>query len=137
MYRLTIPGKLDNLNDYISACRTNQYKGAQLKHKNERVVLQAVYGQLGKTQIHKPVCMTYRWYEKNRRRDLDNISSFGRKVIQDALVKAGVLENDGWRNITGFSDEFFVDADNPRVEVEIEEVGGSAQPDHKRIYPVK
>lgn len=66
--------------------------------------------------------MKYCWYEKNRRRDLDNISSFGRKVIQDALVKSGVLKNDGWKEIISFSDEFYVDPDNPRIEVEIEVV---------------
>ena len=66
--------------------------------------------------------MRYRWYEKDRRRDLDNVSSFGRKVIQDAVVQTHDLKNDGWKEITGFSDEFFVDADNPRIEVEIEEV---------------
>nr|WP_278885619.1 RusA family crossover junction endodeoxyribonuclease [[Ruminococcus] torques] len=66
--------------------------------------------------------MRYKWFEKNRRRDLDNVSSFGRKVIQDALVRAHILQNDGWKEIVGFSDEFFVDAHNPRIEVEIEEV---------------
>lgn len=50
---------------------------------------------------------------------MDNISSFGRKVIQDALVTMGVLQNDGWKEITGFQDEFFVDKHNPRIEVEI------------------
>ena len=64
--------------------------------------------------------MRYRWFEKNRRRDLDNVSSFGRKVIQDALVQAHTIQNDGWKEITGFSDEFFVDAHNQRIEVEIE-----------------
>jgi len=33
-----------------------------------------------------------------------------------------VLKNDGWNDIEGFSDEFFVDKQNPRVEVEISEV---------------
>ena len=65
--------------------------------------------------------MQYSWYEKNKKRDLDNISSFGRKVIQDALVASKVLINDGWNNIKGFSDEFYVDAKNPRIEVLIEE----------------
>lgn len=45
----------------------------------------------------------------------------------DALVHSGVLENDGWKNIESFTDEFFVDARNPRVEVEIEEVDENAQ----------
>lgn len=55
-------------------------------------------------------------------RDKDNISSFGRKVIQDGLVRVGVLKNDGWKHIEGFSDRFRVDEKNPRVEVEIIEV---------------
>lgn len=51
---------------------------------------------------------------------MDNISSFGRKVIQDALVKTHVLQNDGWNEIIGFRDDFYIDKENPRVEVEIE-----------------
>lgn len=119
-YTLIIHGRLDNLNDYIKACRTNQYKGAHLKAKNENKVQAEIYEQLGRLRITHPVRMSYRWYEKDRRRDLDNVSSFGRKVIQDALVETRVLRNDGWKEITGFSDEFFVDARNPRIEVEIE-----------------
>ena len=119
---LIIHGRLDNLNDYIKACRTNQYKGAHLKAKNENKVQAEIYEQFGRLRIKKPVRMHYRWYEKDRRRDLDNVSSFGRKLIQDALVQTHVLQNDGWKEIVGFSDEFFVDAGNPSIEVEIEEV---------------
>ena len=122
VYKLTLNGKLDNLNDYIKACRTNQYKGAELKHRNEHKVVYAIYEQLGRLRINNPVYMTYRWYEPDRRRDLDNISSFGRKVIQDALVETHVLKNDGWKEIIGFKDEFYVDRNNPRIEVEIEVV---------------
>lgn len=121
-YRLTITGKLDNLNDYITACRTNHYKGAKLKSHNEQHVKYAIYEQLGRLRIENPVYMIYRWYEPDMRRDLDNISSFGRKVIQDALVETHVLKNDGWKEITGFRDEFYIDSDNPRIEVEIEVV---------------
>ena len=66
--------------------------------------------------------MVYHWYEPNKRRDKDNISSFGRKIIQDALVKAKVLKNDGWGDIIGFEDRFYVDKKNPRIIVEIMEV---------------
>ena len=121
-YTLVIKGKLSNLNDYITACRTNHYKGASVKKKNETIVKCAIYEQLGRLRIKGRVYMKYRWYEPNRRRDLDNISSFGRKVIQDALVETRVLENDGWKNIVGFSDEFYTDTENPRIEVVIEEV---------------
>lgn len=40
----------------------------------------------------------------------------------DALVKSGTISNDGWANIAGFKDSFFIDKFNPRVEVEISEV---------------
>ena len=50
------------------------------------------------------------------------ISSYGRKIIQDALVNTRVLKNDGWKQIAGFSDEFDVDPKNPRIEVVITEM---------------
>lgn len=121
-YLLVIPGRLDNLNDYISAERTNRYKGAQMKSRNEAAVINAIRQCLRRVKIEKPVYMEYTWYEVNRRRDLDNVSSFGRKVIQDSLVHTHVLRNDGWKEIVGFSDTFYVDAINPRIEVLIREV---------------
>ena len=50
-YTLVIPGRLDNLNDYISDCRTNQYKGSKIKASNEHKVLVAIYEQLGRLRI--------------------------------------------------------------------------------------
>lgn len=121
-YFLKISGKLDNLNDYTSACRTNPYKGAQMKRKNEAKVIAAILEQLKRLRIKKPVYMVYDWYEPNKRRDLDNISSFGRKVIQDALVETKALANDSWRDIVGFQDNFYIDTKNPRIEVTIKEI---------------
>ena len=43
-------------------------------------------------------------------------------AIQGALVKAKVLQNDGWREIADFSDVFCVDKNNPHSTVEIYEV---------------
>ena len=122
-YLLVIPTRLNNLNDYITADRTNRYKGAAMKARNEALVKVAIKQQMRSIRIERPVYMEYTWYERNKRRDLDNISSFGRKVIQDALVQTRVLVNDGWNEIVGFSDQFHVDAANPRIEVLIREVG--------------
>ena len=119
--KIVIKGKLPGLNEYIEAERRNRYKGAQMKREAEAVVGWAVRSARLKT-FTKPVVMRYRWFEPNRKRDKDNISSYGRKVIQDALVKMGVLKGDGWKYISGFSDEFFVDKLEPRIEVVIEEV---------------
>jgi Holliday junction resolvase RusA-like endonuclease len=58
------------------------------------------------------------WYEPNRRRDLDNIAA-GKKFILDGLQAIGKIENDGWKQIAGFTDTFEVDKQDPRVEVKI------------------
>lgn len=117
-YKFTIRGTLPGLNEYIEQERRHRQAGAKLKKQCECVVLHALRS-LGKLQVEEPVYMIYHWYEKDRRRDKDNISSFGRKVIQDALVKAHVMQNDGWKNIIGFEDRFEVDKKNPRIVVEI------------------
>lgn len=120
-YRITIQGRLSGLNEYIAAERANRYKAAKLKRENEAVVMIAIKQQLRNVKIEKPVYMEYTWVEKNKRRDLDNIT-FGRKIVQDSLVKAGILKNDGWKYILGFSDRFEVEQENPRIEVVIKEV---------------
>lgn len=121
-YLLTIPGTLNNLNDYIVAERTNRHKGAKMKADNGNIVIMSIRQCIRGIKIENPVFMEYTWIEPNKRRDKDNISSFGRKVIQDALVSAGVLKDDGWRYVEGFSDRFEVDKKNPRIEVLIKEV---------------
>lgn len=118
--RVVIPFALPGLNEYIDAERKNRYKGAGLKKDWQRRVEMVLRRQI-RRPFHEPVTMRYTWVEKDRRRDHDNVSSFGRKIIQDALVSIKALKNDGWNNIEGFSDSFMVDKKNPRVEVEIEE----------------
>lgn len=63
---------------------------------------------------------TFCWTERNKRRDPDNIAAGGRKLILDGLVTAGVLANDGWEQVAGWSDLFMVGA--PGVVVYIAEV---------------
>lgn len=121
-YKLILPITLPSLNDYQYACRSHFSKGAEMKKKNIRIVSAYIYQQLRNVKITDKVKIDYIWYEKNPKRDLDNISSFGRKVIQDALVENKVLANDGWHNISGFSDTFYIDSQNPRIEVIITKV---------------
>lgn len=119
-YCFTIQGKLDGMNKYTEANRSNPYKGSRMKRDNQQVVMWAIKQQLKDLQIKEPVRIHYRFYEPNKRRDLDNISSFAHKVIQDALVKCGVLQNDGWKEIVGYTDQFYQDKENPRIEVILE-----------------
>lgn len=122
IHTFTILGRLDGLNEYTAANRTNPHKGGKMKKDNGDTVIWSIRQQLRELHINVPVKINYTFYEQNRKRDLDNISSFAHKVIQDSLVKTGVLKNDGWNEITGFTDQFYCDKKNPRIEVEIIEL---------------
>lgn len=121
-YRFTINGRLAGMNEFIDQQRRNRYAGAKLKKNEQSYVSVFIDKYIRNLKIKRPVYITYTWYEKDKRRDLDNISGFGHKVIQDALVQCGVLVNDGWNEICGYSDNFEVDKLYPRIEVELKEV---------------
>lgn len=118
--KLVIKGTLPGLNEYIGMerGRAGKYKANTAKQSVQRSIGAAITKQLRGVRFTRPVMMHYTWYERDRRRDKDNIA-FARKFVQDALVKSRVLENDGWRHIEGFSDDFAVDPKTPRVEVVI------------------
>ena len=120
-YKLIIPGLLPGLNEYSTLERRNRYEAATMKRQAECVVMAEARRQLRSLRITNPVAMDYHWIERNRKRDKDNIA-FAKKFIQDALVKVGVLKNDGWAEIDHFTDNFAVDPRRPRIEVIIREV---------------
>lgn len=124
-FKLTIPGILPGLNEYIDAERSHKgkYKAASMKKQAQNVIGYMIKTQLRGVRFTRPVVIHYLWIEPSRRRDKDNIA-FAKKFIQDSLVEAGVLKNDGWANIEHFTDDFAVDSKNPRVEVTIEEYEG-------------
>lgn len=70
--------------------------------------------------LKPPLVMHFTWIEKNKKRDLDNISSCGRKFILDTLQKCGKLKNDNPNYIVGFTDCFEIGKDYA-VIIEIEE----------------
>lgn len=115
---LTIQGSLPNLNDYTKACRTNRFAGAKMKQESERIITAYIQQQLQNVSFKGAVRLSFRWYERNKRRDLDNIC-FAKKFILDALVSNGIIETDDWRGVVGFTDEFSIDKENPRIEVSI------------------
>lgn len=126
----TIEGQLPNLNDYIAADRVMVRrtgscvfsKGNAFKQTAQKYVQMAIKRDLGDLVIKSPIRIKYRFYEPNKRRDKDNVAAFAMKVIQDALVKEGVIKNDGWKEIDSFECLFDVDKDNPRIEVELQEL---------------
>jgi len=124
-----IEGQLPNLNDYINADRVMVRnaghcfsKGNAFKQTAQKSVQKAIKRDLGDLVIKSPIKIKYCFFEPNKRRDKDNVAAFAMKVIQDALVKEGVIKNDGWKEIDSFECLFEVDKDNPRIEVELQEL---------------
>ena len=116
---LIIDGRLPNLNDYTKANRTSPIVGNKMKQDQEEYIKGFILEQLNRVHFTGKTYLHFRWIEKDRNRDLDNIC-FAKKFILDALVKNEVIETDSWKGVIGFTDEFGVDKDHPRVEVVIE-----------------
>lgn len=118
-YKIICEGTFPTLNEYISKMNASRYTGNDFKKQFQSICELYIMRDLRGLRIEKPVFIKYRYYEQNKKRDLDNVAGFFHKVFQDALTACGVLNNDGWANITGFEDRFYIDARKPRVEIEI------------------
>ena len=88
---------LPTMNEYTLANRTNYHIGAQMKKKAQDHI---TYHLVLVPPITERATMHFIWYEERMNRDPDNICS-ARKFILDAMQEAGVLENDGWKQIKG------------------------------------
>lgn len=121
-YKFTIPGRLDGLNDYTTANRTKYNVGGKMKRTNEDTIMWCIRQQLHGVHIEKPVLIYYHCFEKDNRRDGDNILSCATKFVQDSLTKTKVLEEDNRSCIPHFYHDVSVDKENPRIEVTITEL---------------
>ena len=125
-YTVVVEGEFASLNEFIYANRIGKgkwNKGNQMKQHDQGIIEGYIHEQLHKVHIDKPVSLQYTYYCKNKKKDKDNISGYFHKVFQDALVHCGIIHNDSWHYIVGFSDEFLIDGRRPRIEVIIQEVG--------------
>ena len=118
-----IPGQLPGLNKIIKASisRHPKFKDAKFtgyaRMKNEMMDRIGLFIIQAHLKPVKEAYIEFQWHELTKKRDPDNIAAGGRKFILDALVKAGILKNDGWAQIQGFHDTFFVDKRNEGVGV--------------------
>lgn len=108
---ILIPGELPALNEIINADRQNRFAGARLKRR----AMDAVAPYLPKTPLTTPVTVDIHFCSKNARKDPDNIAAGATKIIFDAMQRAGILENDGQKQIAGLRYTFSVDAKNPYI----------------------
>ena len=116
MQSVFIKGRFPGLNEIIKTARGNKFaSAAQKKAHTERVY----YSCLHLNPV-KSADFIFTWYEKNKRRDKDNIAAGGTKYCLDGLVIAKVIPNDGWKEIRSITHKFEVG--EPGVLIEITEV---------------
>jgi hypothetical protein len=112
-----VPGPIPGMNDYIGKgqrwCYTTD------KKKWSQVI--AFHIRHAKVQPVGPVYVHFLWREKNRRRNPDNFAAIGKKFCLDALQQCGILKNDGWAEIIGWSDTWVIDREKPGVLITLEE----------------
>lgn len=111
-----IEGRFPSLDEFY---RMSPHEQERVKHEcDERVAWSVKAAHVMPYSV--PIRYSVLWIEPNRQRDLDNIA-FGKKFVQNGLLKARILANDTHRELVGFSDEFAYDAQNPRIVVTLEE----------------
>ena len=123
MPHFTIEGTLPSLNEYLSEAGRNPRLGNSLKRDYVRsIILYLRLSEYRHYQAENPVIIHYVFYEPNMKRDHDNVASCASKFIQDALRDIEVIKDDSWKYVLNFTHDFYLDRENPRIEVYIEEI---------------
>ena len=112
-----IDGRIKGLNAIINANRSNKYAGASLKKDITEALAWQIKGER-LSRLDGLRHYRFTWYEPNRRRDPDNVAS-AIKFVLDAMQQAGIIENDGWKQVQSIHHEFIRSDSIIGVEVEV------------------
>jgi Holliday junction resolvase RusA-like endonuclease len=112
--KFTIKGRLPNLNDITNSSRGNYHKAnKQKQHAQEYISL-----FLPKCKVKQyPVWVYVVYFERDKRRDVDNIAAGGNKVLMDAMKNHGLITDDSPKYIEQVISIVQYDKCNPRIEV--------------------
>jgi Holliday junction resolvase RusA-like endonuclease len=112
-----IPGRLPSTNEVSWIERSHWSKGAALRKKIETDIgMWILVGQV--PHFPGPVTIRVDWFEKDCRRDRDNIRS-AIKFILDALIATGRIVSDSQRFVKDITDGWHEPTRNARVVVTI------------------
>lgn len=101
MNGFTVHAKLPSFNDVIRKNRENMFCGNSYKKETEKIISRYIQRALTTGElkpVSEPCTIRIDWYEKTKRRDVDNIQS-SQKFILDALVSNGVLPDDNRKHV--------------------------------------
>jgi len=104
----------------------NNYRNAHYRilSNAKKIYADNLVDRISYPKYEKPVVLTYTYYAKSKRRlDVSNPCSIIDKFTCDALVKAGVLEDDSSKQIKQVIYKYGgIDKDNPRCELVIKKI---------------
>lgn len=115
-FTFKMEGRLESLNETLKIPRFRFFKLRKRRMVKRRIELWILYARIPK--FEGQVSIHFKWVEKDRRRDYDNIMS-GSKIILDALVNQRRIVNDSQKWLHPPTHSFEVDKANPRIEVTI------------------
>lgn len=132
-YRFTIKNFDSGLNELLNGVHYDYKRRTVVnyeKAKWERVMMQQIrmIPSLKNVKFKPPIAIHYDIFAKDKRHDRMNIGSAADKVLQDVLQKAGLLDNDSWDNVVDISFKYYLDRQNPRIEVTITEIEDEKAP---------
>ncbi len=115
--QIWFPGAWPDLNWYINVERGSAQAAARIK-ASYTAAAEMIAQSAGVGRMNTPCAITCTWYVTDRRKDPDNIA-FAIKFLLDGLVRAGVLPNDGQKEIRCITHEF-IHGKREGVSVELE-----------------
>ena len=122
VYKFIIPGELPALNDALADAKNAAagygVKFSKKKNDADLKVTMVCREAFRGLKIYSRFSVLCVWHCKDKRKDPDNISH-GIKYILDGMQKAGVIENDGWNQVSTILHQFTIAEASPYVEVYI------------------
>lgn len=116
MKTMWIPERLPGLNELIGQLNT---RGGRHAYNALKTSTEGMIGKVAQDQGFCPegTFWGYLFVEPSRKRDPSNVSGGGVKLIEDALQRAQILPNDGWKNVRCVTVSFCVNRSSPGVMV--------------------
>lgn len=116
-----VPGTLPGWNDLLNerAKFNKKWNGyTQAKRDAEKEIGNHILGA-GLPRFPAGVRIWYDFHEPTRRRDPSNFAGGAIKLIEDTLVRCGIIKGDGWEHMLAIYLNWRHDKDNPGIRVTI------------------
>lgn len=130
-HQLWIPRPMPSLNELLARQAVVFKKGAKARRSDSYQKLKKEWTQY--IQIHArqqefpklegPYEFFYEFRELKKNRDPSNVMSGAVKLVEDALQEAGLLPNDGWKNVAAIAGQWTVDKERPGVLLTVSRAG--------------